>query len=606
MNFKPTHDPRRLRMTVRVYPTSTGRIIHNISNEGVSKQPYKQLSVQEAKRSIGKFNAREDERRAMKMRGVPRSERPSKMRFCKEHDIKDVLGSVERMYVSERDDWIWADIVSKKTTKERLREDILQKKIDGISMGYYLEHGDRDYKKIKEISLVEDPDFKNSRVKVVHSATSSQSPPPVNFFTIARFKMEQQQNNNNNAPLTDDADTSSGETAAQVADDANIDFDLNDFNNLSDKEKIEFLKSSMALQANKDKEDAQKKLKAQESAMEEQASEFVNGIELLVDGLDANTDAKNQLGGAILTEAMNNKTFGTTVKLFDATLTKERERAAELERKNRQLAEQLSSMQSNAKNYSLQQARNNSAFKVNHSAGNNSMSRNLFTFLRNKRSTGQMTRDQKDAPTEDSPYPSSSSEPATSGVSHQEEPATKVTHSARKADIHEDYLAVDPRTGCSLASLFSDDHRRSVKFGEGTKQLVIHSAARGSSSSSSGQCSIVNDTNMNGFNTDIALLENVLRGTRDFGDGWNPDDIPNSLLGRNPKQFMLIMSEKRISGNHVSNKSEGIRGGSSVVPDHRALRHDDPSINPHDRRDAGYLSRLCVPISEFGTERTRY
>lgn len=589
-----THDGRRQRrrMTVMVYPTAEAKVINGISNKGVSNQPYPQITLKEARKSIQHFNQREARRRQMKRSGVPLKERPSKMKFCKEHDTNDVLGSVKKLYINERDNWIWADIVASEETNSRVEDDIIKKGIDGISMGYFLENDECDHKEIKEISLVEDPDFLNSRVKVIHSANQQQQP-PVNFFVIARARMSQANNNNNQ--VSDDASTS--DESSQVVDDMEY---IKEFDNLTPEEKVEFLKSSHALHLEQDKKDEQQKRQSETAELEARADEFVGGINTLVNSLETNTEQRDLLGNTLLTEALNNETFGTTVKLFDATISKERERAAELERKNKQLAEQLSSMQSNAKNQSRQQARNSSVFKqsVNHSASGSNMSRNLFTYIRNKNNNKRGVSDI--SPDTESDSSSSTSSFPVSAPASSSEPPTKITHSAHKEDVHADYLAVDPRTGCSFAPLFSQAHRQKVQYGAGAKQLVVHSAT----GSTRGH-ELVSDPNTSSFLTELSLLESVYRGTRDFGDGFSRDDIPNSLFGTNPKQAMLIMSEKRISGNHVSNKSENVRGTSQRSSDGTYLRPDDPSINPHDRRDPGYLSRLCVTREEFGTERTR-
>lgn len=531
----------------------------------------------------------------MKKSGQPRNKWPAKATFCKEHNTKDVLGTVEDIYLNEDDDWIWANIRSKRDTTNRLNSDLFKSGIRGVSMGYYLEGKNRPYKEIEEISLVKHPDFLNSRIKVIHSADSGFFLP---LFPNMDPESQQQQQDQPSTELSDDISTDP--------------VDLNDFNSLTDEQKKTFLERARQLELKEEENKRKKEQEEASQALEANADQFMNGVNALVDNLEADQDNKDKIGGRFIQEALDNKLFGETIKLAETAINKEKARVAELERKNKEIIQQMASMQNNAKNAKISSARNNSSFgsssssrpvKVSHGANNNNMSssQNLFSILNRKRASGtsssSSTINNKRDHSEIS-APSGNDEPD----GPTDEPLQKVSHSAF-SNFHPDMQYIEPASGFSLAGLIVPPSSSSSS--ETQRILVTHSStptsftAVGTSSSPSISHSIEyiqGDVNQ----VSLSLLDNVLRNKRDFGDAWDPAKISNSLLATNPKAYAQIVGQKNAHGYHRSNRDEGIFGHQSEAFKHVFADPNSPSINPYHRKDAAYTSKYHVSIDDYG------
>lgn len=555
------NDGRR-RLTVRLYPTTTGKVIHNITNKSISNKPYPQLTKNDALKSIKKFHEREQRRLEEKKNGVSKNDRTGKARFCREHNTGDVLGTVTNMYINEQDDWIWAEIRSKRNTAHLLNDDIFNKNIKGVSMGYYLEDATRDYKEIEEISLVKHPDFLNSRIKVVHSQTS--------FLPIAHIM--------DSSNLTPESSLSS---SSNLSDDPIEDsFSASDFAKLPQEDQDAFIKRSIELERQEEAKRALNAEKESEQALESVANKYMPGVSALVNVLDTSDDKKSEVGDKLMHAAVTNELFGNAVKMAEEAIAKEKSRVSELELANKELLQKISSMKNDAKS----SARQNSGFgisqpiKVNHS-----MSQNLFSIMNRKRSANDITP---------SATPSQQ-EPSM-------EPPVKVAHSASSSSSSKPFLPagfdyVEPQSGFSLAPLFMQQQNSSDSAEH--RVMVTHSATSGSSSNPS---FIQYDPN-NINRTTISLLHQVLENKRDFGDAWNVDMLQNSLLVKNPKAFCQIIGEKNARGHHRTNRDEGVFGYNSDRFNHIFVDPNNPSINPYHRKDQAYISKYRVSSDEYGT-----
>lgn len=513
----------------------------------------------------------------MKLQGEPRNTWPPKARFCKEHNVQDVLGTVEDIYINEDDNWLWADIKSKKTETDRLNDHLFDQNIRGVSMGYYLEDKNRPYKEIEEISLVRNPDFINSRVKVIHSADEITNL-FIPFFTPPDME-DQDQQQQQQAPLSDDAP---------------VGFSPEDFDKLTPEEKVEFLKRSAQLEHRFESERAQKEQEESSKALEEAASPFMSGINTLVGTLETEDDKKEAVGSRMLDEALKNELFGKTVKLADVAIAKEKARVAEVERQNKELRDQVASLNSNAKKAAIAAAKQNSAFgnnrsaaKVNHNANMSSSSspsssRSLFSIMNSKRTRAE----HESSP----PFPSSSSSSSSSSscASEAMEPPAKAQHSASSSHIPAEYLYSDPLTGFSLAPLWQEPSQSSTQ-----RTLVTHSA------DSTTPLTIEYDDSNVGHAT-LSLLRNVVEGRRNFGDAWHPEMLKNSMIALNPKTFVDIIGQKLRVGNHRSNAEEGVFGHQSERFKTVFVDPNSPKINPYHRKDAAFMQKYHVSSSDYG------
>ena len=561
--------PRRL--TVRLYPTLEAKHIKGRSNESVSNNPYGRFSLRHAQQAIERFKQQKRNRKELLRQGMPADQIPPSVFFCNEHDTADKLGEVKDIYVNDKDKWLWANIKTYPHTADRVNKYIKNQRIRGVSLGYYL--CPNDYKEIEEISLTSSPDFVNSKIKVVHSTQGNTlyqniktGPFPPTYY------ME-----NPTPVVTDDIPSLTPE----------------DFDSFSPEEKQQFLKRGLELEA---KEEAIRKQQEEEHAQAD-AEQHYDGVNLLLGVLQTEEDKKSAVGNRMMAEAVSNPLYAQTLKMADAAVKLEQEKAAELERQNKELMEKLTSLQKNAEFEAIQNARISGGFatpkpiKVGHSSSMSSSSVNLFTLVRSKRSASQITP--SPAAVETAP-PSFSSLPAPPiGI--------KVEHSSSSSSvpIPAGFDYVEPQSGFSLRGLFQPTPDYS-KVPEDKRIKITHSSKKGVAPLTIAP--IDADDNQ----ISLELLRNVVEAKRDFGDAWHgAESLQNSLLFTNPRAMAQIIGGKNYLGVNITNADEGVFGYNDPRMSSRYCAPDDPSGNPFYRRDPGYVEKYHVPSADFGIKRVR-
>lgn len=88
------------------------------------------------------------------------------------NDRVDMLGEITNIYYNETDGWLWANAKLNDEISDDIGEKILDGDLTGVSVSYELSYDD---KRLLEISLVEKPDFKDAKIKVLHSSSNAPS-----------------------------------------------------------------------------------------------------------------------------------------------------------------------------------------------------------------------------------------------------------------------------------------------------------------------------------------------------------------------------------------------------------------------------------------------
>jgi hypothetical protein len=490
-------------------------------------------------------------------------------------DIDSRIGEVVKMWFNQDDNWLYMEAEVDKEKATHVGDLLNNQNTDKISLAYWL--NSEEHKRVKEISLVSNPDFAGTEIVIAHTSDQtwvplkqhlSYSPYPKSLLPMDATTATTPQQDPT-TPLSDDTPAPS-----------NVDM-LSNFNNLSPEEQQAILGEYAKI---KERKESKEQDKAQQD-IDQQAMQFKEPILNLIGVIDGDENQKDRIADTYINRAMQDPQFAAlleNVGTLTASLNEERQRqAAEIKLLN----EQMEHMKKNEENLRRKSTKDLSGFSNNttqlkaHSSSSSSMEKKPEISLWRR-----LTQQQAPA----SSSSSSSSTPSTSTETLKTHGGTPIPRSTKPSSSSSESPSPRPTythsaSGFSLSNV--GKHRDLSAIPDSDAVLITHSSKKEGVRFCSRKDSEATVRER--------LLSRVLNKEEDFGDDFNVEEIKrNSLLALNPQVFCDVIGEDIVTGNAPSNGQDGIFGYSQKGYESVYCGKRQPG-NPLYRKDEEYTARYC-------------